>query len=154
MKDGFMLAILENYGHPLKNKNATQTEQRHAYARILAEREIHLYNRALSSQKRAEMSLKRLSGLVDHAYRASEVYRELYQKAGFSPGSIRTYSDFCSLPWIDKELLIRISAEMAEREDIDRNHRSGIWLRESANRTVQVPARWGRNRRRAVQYAQ
>ena len=123
MKDGFMLAVLENYGHPLKNKNATLTEQRRAYARILAERELHSYNRALPAQKRAEMSLQRLSGLVDHAYRTSEIYRELYQKAGFSPGSIRTYSDFCSLPWIDKELLLRISAEMTEREDIDRSHR-------------------------------
>src|SRR6185312_10939233 len=61
--------------------------------------------RRVDKSSRVELmdsSLRRLSSLVDFAFQNNEYYRDLYLKAGYRVGGIRSFADFESLPVIDK----------------------------------------------------
>ncbi|UCG37718.1 MAG: phenylacetate--CoA ligase [bacterium] len=49
-----------------------------------------------------EIQTRMLRDLVDRAYRESSFYRDLYRKAGVTPGDIRTLDDVRHLPFVDK----------------------------------------------------
>jgi len=64
------------------------------------------WNEPLETMPRREldaMHLRRLKGLIDHAYRHIPMYREIYDKAGVKPEDIQSLDDYAKkLPSIDK----------------------------------------------------
>ena len=52
-----------------------------------------------------EIQTRLLRDLVDRAVRNSPFYRDLYRKAGVTPGDIQTLADVRHLPFVDKHVL-------------------------------------------------
>jgi phenylacetate-CoA ligase len=55
--------------------------------------------------------VRRLRKVVDSAYSKVPFYRDLYQRAGYEMGALRTLDDICSLPIITKDDLLASSPE-------------------------------------------
>ncbi len=53
-----------------------------------------------------ERQLERLQELVERAYATIPLYREKYDRAGFSPGQLRTWDDVNRIPIVTKDELI------------------------------------------------
>ncbi|MBN1478295.1 phenylacetate--CoA ligase family protein [Candidatus Sumerlaeota bacterium] len=54
-------------------------------------------------ERHAEESLRRIQGLVRHAFENVPLYREKYRAAGVEPGDIRTWEDFSRLPRLTRD---------------------------------------------------
>jgi len=61
----------------------------------------------LTREQIQEQQFRRISELVELAYRDIPVYREKYKAAGFSPSNLRSYNDIQHIPVITKEELIK-----------------------------------------------
>jgi len=60
-----------------------------------------------------EWQFRRISELVDHAYRTVPLYTELYRRAGFKPGELRSWDDFRALPLVSKDDLVEAYPDAA-----------------------------------------
>jgi phenylacetate-CoA ligase len=56
-----------------------------------------------SSEQIEKWRLKKVSEIVDYAFKHCAFYRELYSKVGYSEGDIRNWNDFDKLPLISKD---------------------------------------------------
>ncbi|CUU01312.1 hypothetical protein JGI3_00494, partial [Candidatus Kryptobacter tengchongensis] len=52
-----------------------------------------------------DYQLKEIKSIVQHAFKNTEGYREIYINAGITPDDIKTFEDFRKLPFVDKKLI-------------------------------------------------
>lgn len=76
----------------------------------------------MSGQRMGELQDRRLRWLVRHAARTMPFYRELLQRKGIDPSSIRGFGDLHRLPLIGRNVL-RDAREAAWDQDLKSNHR-------------------------------
>lgn len=82
----------------------------------------------MSQKKFYQKQLHKLSALVDYAFSCIPFYRDIYQKAGYHLGAIRSFKDFKALPLITKSDL-RILYE----SQIKIEKRGEFWSRTSGS---------------------
>jgi len=73
----------------------------------------------LSPEEMRQWQFQRVRELVDHAYHTVPLYAELYRRAGFRPGELRSWEDFRALPLVSKDDLIEAYPDAAISRTFD-----------------------------------
>lgn len=73
----------------------------------------------LPSRVLAAWRLRRIRALVDHAATKVPIYRSLYREAGYSPGDLRSWADFESLPTVSRDALAEVPLQDRLAEGTD-----------------------------------
>jgi len=71
-------------------------------------------NQWMNPEELRSYQLEKLSSLVDYAFKNSKFYRAHYTAAGFTPGNVRSFEAFKTLPPITKSDLMNSLDDMSE----------------------------------------
>ncbi len=86
----------------------TAAGQRRLLRKWEVQRDFLRSSPTLDPFNRERLQLERVRVLADTAFMTCGFYRELYQKAGFEPGGIVTWSDFECLPVVTKQMMVEV----------------------------------------------
>ncbi len=115
-------------GTPNKRK---ETKEDHRILSEMMRREWELVRDfpKKSYQDIKNWQLKRIRQLVSHAFETVPLYREKYSAVGFHPDDLKTWSDFESLPILEKKELIGAFPD----KSISSSHRTEFTTRSSGS---------------------
>lgn len=86
-------------------------------------------NQWLPAEQIAALQWRRLSALLDHAYKTVDYYRAAFDQLGIGPGDIRTPEDFARLPILGKadirQNADRLASSAFNRENLVRSATGG-----------------------------